>query len=615
MNKIYFLTFAMFAGLCSCGGNGGDDSLVTIKANLPEKLIGYSRELQSTALVQSSDDRVLSAEVSGVNDRGVWRYEVSPAYEVAADALLVVSFKLGELIVARLSLPYKNGEVYEPDEAAWDLAQDNDGDGLANIDEIILGLNPNVAEPKAPEPPMIVAPEPQEVAPPPDPDSDGDGILDRADNCPLALNPDQKDSDQDGAGDACDQDLDGDKIENVRDNCASTANSFQDDADKDGAGDDCDNDTDGDGKLNLSDNCPYVSNSKQLIEDKDGDGIPIECDLDESDEFAKAAHDGIFVDGEHGLDTARGTKDAPLSTIRAAVDKTGSGKNALYVSAGIYDVSAVVLPSNTRLVGGFQNSTNAKERFLRRSIKDSMPQFETILARSDIPVTLFLSSENIVIDGFTIRNEASAFDAVDYSATVNVSSGSAKLVHNRISGNAKSPRGRAIEITGGEVLLFSNILDAGGTNRVGSDSSAVFISGRGLHQVLENEIRAAGTRFTTGITLHDSNALIAGNIIDAGPLVLGLGYAAGIEFLDSSPVVENNLIITRNTADQLTLSCFGDAPDEASSFRKNIFGRTPEGGGAALVRDCDGVGYFGANFQMGEAAVEENSIYSGSFEQ
>src|SRR5207247_1573133 len=35
-------------------------------------------------------------------------------------------------------------------------------------------------------------------------DADGDGILDHVDNCPRTPNPDQRDADADGAGDACD---------------------------------------------------------------------------------------------------------------------------------------------------------------------------------------------------------------------------------------------------------------------------------------------------------------------------------------------------------------------------------------------------------------------------
>ena len=37
-----------------------------------------------------------------------------------------------------------------------------------------------------------------------DSDDDNDGVPDAADNCPLVLNPDQADFDRDGIGDVCD---------------------------------------------------------------------------------------------------------------------------------------------------------------------------------------------------------------------------------------------------------------------------------------------------------------------------------------------------------------------------------------------------------------------------
>lgn len=131
-------------------------------------------------------------------------------------------------------------------------------------------------------------------------DDDHDGRTNDRDNCRSVANPDQRDSDQDQLGDACDTDDDNDQVPDATDNCRFVANPGQEDADgdgvgqacdncpslgnpdqadydRDGAGDACDTDDDDDGVPDATDNCQFAYNPDQLDIDGDGDGL--ECDL------------------------------------------------------------------------------------------------------------------------------------------------------------------------------------------------------------------------------------------------------------------------------------------------------------------------------------------------
>jgi hypothetical protein len=76
------------------------------------------------------------------------------------------------------------------------------------------------------------------------PDDDGDGVPTATDNCPDDSNPDQADTDQDQAGNACDADDDGDGVADFPDNCRDVSNPDQADIDQDGIGDACDTSAD-----------------------------------------------------------------------------------------------------------------------------------------------------------------------------------------------------------------------------------------------------------------------------------------------------------------------------------------------------------------------------------
>ncbi len=85
-------------------------------------------------------------------------------------------------------------------------------------------------------------------------DSDCDGICDVADNCVLNYNPNQKDRNKDGKGDACDPKL--------------VDQSFSDSR--------CDND--GDGVPNNKDNCNLICNPEQEMVDVNGNNVHDACD-------------------------------------------------------------------------------------------------------------------------------------------------------------------------------------------------------------------------------------------------------------------------------------------------------------------------------------------------
>ena len=99
---------------------------------------------------------------------------------------------------------------------------------------------------------------------------DGDGVMNSEDNCPVAINPDQLNFDNDTLGNACDDDLDGDSVLNDVDNCPVIPNNDQSNFDSDTLGDACDPDDDDDGVNDVLDKCAGTS-ANEMVPYTEGD--------------------------------------------------------------------------------------------------------------------------------------------------------------------------------------------------------------------------------------------------------------------------------------------------------------------------------------------------------
>ncbi len=108
---------------------------------------------------------------------------------------------------------------------------------------------------------------------PEQPDADRDGVNDDGDNCPLVPNQDQRDTDRDDRGDVCDPDDDNDTVPDNNDNCQLVPNQGQENSDDDELGDACDPDDDNDGLPDEQDDCP-IGNGPRVAPECRDDGMP-----------------------------------------------------------------------------------------------------------------------------------------------------------------------------------------------------------------------------------------------------------------------------------------------------------------------------------------------------
>lgn len=602
----------------SCGGANSEVRNFAVESTYPLELVPYADNVQTKATLLNPEGAVVSVPASGVLNGNIWTFAVEPLGSIPSDCILRVEYEYDAegmyngVIVASYEFTlrdYGDSDFLRPNVAEFNLAVDDDDDTVNNMSEIILGLNPRLKDTDGDGMPDGVDAFPSNAAE--WLDVDHDGVGDNAQNGAHLIDgegPDDSNTTQET--DLPDPDVDGDGIRNESDNCRESPNPKQEDVDGDGIGDACDSDADGDGYVNNLDNCPFVSNPTQVSTDTDRDGVPIECDMDDNDALVGPAHLAVFVDELHGSDLADGSRAAPVKTISKAIDLAGSGSLKIYVAAGRYDVSNVILRADTKLFGGFASGTRIGEAFAHRDVWSTDMSHVTTLFRNDVPTTIAINASGVIIDGFTIANEATSFDEIQGSSVVKIVSGNVTLTANRILGNHSSERSAGVWITGGNLSLFENSIDGGGVDGRGSLSRGIVVEGSHL-DASHNVIVAGHGRFATGIVLRNSNSSIKNNTIDARSSNSSFGASQGVDIADSSPEFVRNIVAVGTAPDEYVIICSGGEPASHASFSDNIFARFPKNDEAAIVRNCDGTGSGGATFEMGDALVSSNGLFGG----
>ena len=486
---------------------------------------------------------------------------------------------------------------------------DTDGDGLSDADEARYGSNPLVFDTDGDG--LGDGADVAAGGDPLDPDTDDDGIGDLNDNCAGAVNADQADVDGDSSGDVCDDDIDGDGVVNISDNCEYDENFYQENVDGDGYGDVCDDDADNDGVANSADNCPLVENAAQSIVDVDGDGVPADCDMDDGDAGVRRERDGIFVDIVHGSDSNRGTRRTPLASIAAAADMAVPDGKLVYVNAGIYDVSGLMIPSGVSIFGGFANGDSEPSRFATRDVRNSGATYKTLLGRQDISTTIVMAGDGIVVGGFHIENSATEFDPIAPAATVIISSGSSTIDRCTISGNDLARQATGVRITGGVSTIARSKIDGGGYDGMGSSSLALLADGGEL-KATNNIVIAGSGRFATGVSFDGAGVLFVNNTVDGRSGSSVTGVSEGISVSAGDPKIINNVISTGAAPDQYPLVCRSANPGSDASIVHNLFANFSGSASSPIVVACDGVMHSDPSFSFGDASIVSNRRFTGA---
>lgn len=263
-----------------------DDALYVMEIYSDEK----GESLDSAAgpvliMPVNEDEQLYETRVSGLKS-GDYILEVRRVEDSVSEAVTLAS-------VRSIISFYGEEQLLDLSAKNWTYEEyDDDGDGLYNVFEIVLGTDPLAK------------------------DSDADGVFDLVDLFPLDASV-SADLDGDGIGDEKDHDADGDGLKATeealigtsdfeadsdqdtlrdnRDNCPTIANTDQRNSDSDALGDDCDDDRDNDGLSNVEERS---LGTDPLWWDSDGDRVSDGDDFAPLDRTASADQDhDLIADG------------------------------------------------------------------------------------------------------------------------------------------------------------------------------------------------------------------------------------------------------------------------------------------------------------------------------
>ncbi len=396
-----------------------------------------------------------------------------------------------------------------------------------------------------------------------DSDDDNDGIADTADNCPFFASTDQTDSNGDGVGDVCTGDDDGDGIADASDNCRTVSNIPQTDTDGDGAGNACDTDddndglsdteettpgadnlitnrlladTDGDGITDPNDNCRITANANQASSgDADGEGDACDCSPNDG---AVRTVDAVFVSAD-GNDSASGARNDPVRTItRGLALAQAGGKTKVYVEAGTYN-ETVSMANGISVYGGFNLS--ADWATCQKALASGGADANTTRITSAFgPVVAFTNiTAETRLEGVTVEGTASSggFTLVSVASASASSQNLAVLEDDYLlAPDITAGSTTAVSVSRASPLLVNTVIDAGDSQ----ESTAVSLTDSPAPKLVNNTVRG-GASLSTSTAVHSLRSVpsLVNNILfTEGGLSQRVLY-----FQDSSP---SNGILLRN---------------------------------------------------------------------